>query len=278
MRLRRLSWITTVLVGLALGSPLPGTVAGTVETASAGAPAKASASSGKSTKKQDRGKQSLSKSKSKKRDKRARAERSKKTKVCKREKGKRKCRWTARFDGHAVAEAKLREEPLAKPSGEIWLYSINFREEVHVNIYDENGELDPDVMAQLDHLFRCRRTGEERAVDPRLYEILSTIYDQFGQQRIELVSGFRNQPNQGSRHYHASAMDIKIPGVSVKELYEFATGLDTGGMGIGKYPTSGFVHVDWRAPGEKSYRWTDYSGPDDDEGKKPRRRKRQPNS
>lgn len=268
MRLRRLSWITTLLVGLALGSPLPGTY----DAANAEAPARSSASSGKSTKKQARGKQG------KKRSKGARAERSKKTKVCKREKGKRRCRWMARFDGHAVAEAKLREEPLPRPSGEIWLYSINFREEIHVNIYDENGELDPDVMAQLDHLFRCRRTGEERAVDPRLYEILSTIYDQFGQQRIELVSGFRNQPNEGSRHYHASAMDIRIPGVSVRELYEFATSLDAGGMGIGKYPTSGFVHVDWRAPGEKSYRWTDYSGPDDDEGKKPRRRKRQPNS
>jgi uncharacterized protein YcbK (DUF882 family) len=272
LRLPTLSWIATLLVGLALGSPLPGTYG-----AANAAPAKsASASSARPRQKQAQGGKRDKKSK---RDKRARAERSRKTKVCKRQNGKRKCRWQARFDGHAVAEAKLREEPLPKPSGDIWLYSINFREEVHVNIYDENGEMDPDVMAQLDHLFRCRRTGEERAVDPRLYEILSTIYDQYGQQRIELVSGFRNQPNEGSRHYHASAMDIRIPGVPVKELYEFATGLDAGGMGIGKYPTSGFIHVDWRAPGEKSYRWTDYSGPDDDEGKKPRRRKRrQPNS
>lgn len=288
MRLPTLSWIATLLVGLALGSPLPGTYG----EASA-APAKSASSSGRSSSKpsgKPSGKSSgksgqkqardAKQGKKSKRDKRARAERSRKTKVCKRQNGKRKCRWQARFDGHAVAEAKLREEPLAKPSGDIWLYSINSREEIHVNIYDENGELNPDVLAQLDHLFRCRRTGEERAVDPRLYEVLSTIYDQYGQQRIELVSGFRNQPNQGSRHYHASAMDIRIPGVPVKELYEFATGLDTGGMGIGKYPTSGFVHVDWRAPGEKSYRWTDYSGPDDDEGKKPRRRnkRRQPNS
>jgi hypothetical protein len=32
-------------------------------------------------------------------------------------------------------------------------------------------------------------------------------------------------------------------------------------MGVGLYPTSGFIHVDFRAPGEPSYRWTDYSGP-----------------
>jgi hypothetical protein len=28
-------------------------------------------------------------------------------------------------------------------------------------------------------------------------------------------------------------------------------------MGIGKYPRGGFVHIDFRAPGEPSYRWTD---------------------
>jgi hypothetical protein len=31
-------------------------------------------------------------------------------------------------------------------------------------------------------------------------------------------------------------------------------------MGIGQYPNSQFVHIDFRAPGEPSYRWTDYSG------------------
>jgi uncharacterized protein YcbK (DUF882 family) len=261
-----LSRITILLAGLALGSPLIG------HAGEAHAGASASASSGKRE-------QSGKAKRAKKSRKQARAQRSRKTKVCRRSDGKRRCRWMARFDGHAVAETRLREEPLPKPSGDIWIYSVNYREEIKVNIYDENGDMSPEAMAQLDHLFRCRRSGEERAVDPRLYEILSIIYDEFGQQRIELVSGFRNQPNQGSRHYHASAMDIKVPGVAMKELYEFATGLDTGGMGIGKYPTSGFIHVDWRAPGEKSYRWTDYSGPDEGEGKKkPRQRKRQPNS
>lgn len=269
MRFQRLSRISILLAVFALVVPVIG------HAGEARADSRASASSQSSGK----AKRSSSAKRSKKSRKQARAERSRKTKVCKRSKGKRRCRWVPRFDGHAVGEARLREEPLPKPSGDVWIYSINHREEIKVNIYDEAGEMNPEAMAQLDHVFRCRRSGEERAVDPRLYEILSIIYDEFGQKRIELVSGFRNQPNEGSRHYHASAMDIKIPGVSVNELYEFASSLDMGGMGIGKYPTSGFVHVDWRAPGEKSYRWTDYSGPDDDErGKKRRQRKRRPNS
>jgi uncharacterized protein YcbK (DUF882 family) len=198
-------------------------------------------------------------------------------KVCTGPKGKRRCKPAGGFNGHGVDMAKLRTDPLPRPSGDVWVYTVNFHEEVKVNIYGQDGELDDDALAQLDNHFRCRRSGELRAVDPRLYEILSTVYDHFGQQRIELVSAFRNQPNQGSRHYHASAMDIRIPGVSTRELYDFASTLDMGNMGIGRYPTSDFVHIDFRAPGEKSYRWTDHSGPEHGKKKK-RSKKRRPHT
>jgi hypothetical protein len=62
-------------------------------------------------------------------------------------------------------------------------------------------------------------------------------------------------------------MDIKIPGVSINTMYAYAESLERGlaegsggGMGLGLYPTSQFIHVDFRAPGEPSYRWVDYSG------------------
>jgi uncharacterized protein YcbK (DUF882 family) len=167
----------------------------------------------------------------------------------------------SRKSGHNVKRDELRKEPLSKPSGDIWIYAENFREEVKVNIYNKDGSFNEEALASLDHGFRCRRTKESRAVDPRLYEMLSRIQDHFDGKRINLVSGFRFQRNEGSRHYHASAMDIRIKGVSVRKLRNFADSLDTGGMGIGIYPKAGFVHVDFRAPGEPSYRWTDRSGP-----------------
>src|SRR5262249_21336746 len=135
---------------------------------------------------------------------------------------------------------------------------------VKVNIYKADGTFDDDALAQLDDIFRCRRSNEVRAVDPRLYEQMSRIYDHYGSQQIVLVSGFRFKERDSSRHWHASAMDIKIKGVSIDDLYAYAQTLDPGGMGIGIYPHSGFVHVDFRAPGEPSYRWTDYSYPDAD--------------
>ena len=98
-------------------------------------------------------------------------------------------------------------------------------------------------------------------VRAELYEQLSRFYDRFEGKRIDLVSGFRFDERNSSRHYHASAMDIRIRGVSINEMYRFAESLDAGGMGIGLYPVSNFVHVDFRAPGEPSYRWTDTNGP-----------------
>ncbi|HTE53187.1 MAG TPA: DUF882 domain-containing protein [Kofleriaceae bacterium] len=202
------------------------------------------------------------------------------------------------FTGHGVDGVELRKEAVPLPSGDVWVYAVNLREDVRVNIYrrdtagtvvmkDEDGagpgeatpQFDEQALASLDHIFRCKRTGETRAVDPRLYQTLSTIYDKFGGKRVELVSGFRFQREEGSRHYHASAMDIRVPGVSIRQLRDFADSLDTGGMGVGIYPRAGFVHVDWRAPGEPSFRWTDRSKPHDGGGKRPSRRwKKRPQS
>ncbi|MBI4508780.1 MAG: YcbK family protein [Deltaproteobacteria bacterium] len=182
--------------------------------------------------------------------------------ICKGKGKHRRCRRAVRrFFGQSVPAADLRTEPLPRPSGWVILFSNNFKEEVRVNIYNPDGSYDFSALAQLDRLFRCRRTKEERAVDPRLYEILSILHDQFGGRRVLLTSGFRFQRNEGSRHFHASAMDIVVEGVSYRELFQFAKTLDLGGMGIGQYPRAGFVHIDFRAPGEPSYRWTDTSGP-----------------
>jgi uncharacterized protein YcbK (DUF882 family) len=189
-----------------------------------------------------------------------------KVKVCttekKKGKSKKSCKFVQEFQGHGVGRGSLRSEPLERPSGDVWIVSNNVRDEVRVNIYNEDGSFDESALARLDEVFRCRRSNEARAVDPRLFETLSRVYDHFGQRRIELVSGFRYLERDSSRHHHASAMDIRIEGVSIKEMYAFAESLDRGGLGIGLYPSSGFVHVDFRAPGEPSYRWTDRSGPD----------------
>lgn len=192
-------------------------------------------------------------------------------------KKKKTCKRIAMFTGHNAPRDSLRTEPLERPSGKISVMSQNFGGvAVDLDIYRADGSFDDAALAQLDDIFRCKRSHEVRAVDPRLYEMLSRIYDHFGGKQIELVSGFRFTERDSSRHHHASAMDIRIPGVSIKDMYEYAESLDGGGMGIGLYPTSQFIHVDFRAPGEPSYRWTDRSGPDSGKGSSKKKNKQKP--
>jgi uncharacterized protein YcbK (DUF882 family) len=177
------------------------------------------------------------------------------------------------FSGRLAAPGELRDAPLDKPSGKIELYAVNFGETLAVNLYKPDGSLSEDAVDQLNHFWRCKRTGTEKAIDPRLFEMLSRVYDHFGK-RIELVSGFRNQQRTSSFHFHGSASDIRIPGVSEKVLHKFVESLDTGGMGIGIYPRAGFVHVDVRP--EASFRWTDYSPPGSSDMGHPKSHKRKP--
>lgn len=183
------------------------------------------------------------------------------TKSCATRGSKKRCKRVAVFQGHAASRAAFRTAPLEKPSGNIWLFAENLNEEAKVNIYKKDGAFDEAALAKLDDVMRCRKTGEVRAVKPELYEQLSRIADHFGgDKRVELISGFRFAERNSSRHFHASAMDIRIKGITIREMYKYAETLDAGNMGIGIYPTSNFIHVDFRAPGEPSYRWTDMSG------------------
>jgi uncharacterized protein YcbK (DUF882 family) len=166
------------------------------------------------------------------------------------------------FSGRLARADEMRTEPLEKPSGHIELYAVNFRQEVTVDLYNEDGSFNADAVDKLNHVFRCKRTDTEKAIDPHLYEMLSRVYDKF-QKRIELVSGFRNQKRTSSFHFHGSASDIRIPGISDTKLHQFVTSLDAGGMGIGIYPRAGFVHIDIRP--EPSFRWVDYSPPGSNE-------------
>ena len=176
------------------------------------------------------------------------------------------------FTGFQVPLAELRGEPLPHPSGHLKLESVNFQgESVEVDLYNSDGSFNDDSLEKLYHFWRCRRTGTEKPINPRLFEVLSVIYDHF-QLPIQLVSGFRNQDHMSSFHFHGSASDIRIENVDEKVLHEFATSLDIGGMGIGRYPRAHFIHVDVRP--EASYRWVDRSPPGENMGHPKKGKKR----
>jgi uncharacterized protein YcbK (DUF882 family) len=172
----------------------------------------------------------------------------------------------ARVSGRVVSEDRLRQDPLPRPSGNLHLVFPGVKDEVQVNIYNADGSYNLAALEEASHVLRCRRTDAEKPMDPQLLMLLSHVYDHFGAKPIQIVSGYRNQRKQTSNHVKGTASDIRIEGVAPKKIREFAETLDGGGMGIGIYPKSGFVHIDVRPP--PSYRWVDYSPPGSNDAEK----------
>jgi uncharacterized protein YcbK (DUF882 family) len=186
----------------------------------------------------------------------------------------RKPRRGAKLMGALVPDELLRPAPPPRPSGNLHLFVLATREQLKVNIYNDDGSYNVESLRAVSHVLRCKRTDAEKDIEPRLMTVLSTIYDHFGGKPLQVVSAYRNQRRTTSYHFHGSASDIRIPGVKPPKVRDYAATLDAGGMGIGLYPRADFVHVDIRPP--PSYRWIDYarSNPDNPDKAPPKGWKR----
>lgn len=78
---------------------------------------------------------------------------------------------------------------------------------------------------------------------------------------IVVHSGYRDPSvsfhAKRSNHTRGRAIDIRIPGVSNRELFS-ALRRSFDHIGLGYYPNSSFVHLDVR---DKNAFWVDYAGP-----------------
>lgn len=102
--------------------------------------------------------------------------------------------------------------------------------------------------------FECKDGNHEVRIDSKLLEKLQKLRDLINKP-IYIVSGYRTKEYnkkiggaKNSQHIYGKAADIKVKGMSIKELYNLAD--KVGFDGIGTYKT--FLHVDVR--GYKS-RW-----------------------
>lgn len=111
--------------------------------------------------------------------------------------------------------------------------------------------------------FKCKDGSDPIFIDDELVTLLQKIRDHFGKP-LTITSAFRtaahNKNVKGatySQHCYGKAADIRVQGVSVEAVADYAETLlkDTGG--IGRYPAkkgrpAGWVHVDVR---EVKSRW-----------------------
>ena len=115
--------------------------------------------------------------------------------------------------------------------------------------------VDKRAHRQITGLFGDWRTGRSKRVPERLIWYLYLIGQHFDAP-IDIVSGYRHDERQSSRHKKGSAVDFRVRGVNSKKVWKWCKRF--GRIGLGYYPTSKFVHLDAR---QKAYYWIDDSGP-----------------
>lgn len=121
--------------------------------------------------------------------------------------------------------------------------------------YWKNGEYNREVLTDVNHIFRDHYTGVVRRIDRHLLDILFDIQQELQlSEPFHLISGYRTastnnmlrrrnkKTGRKSFHLYGKAADIRVPGISVKEIRRIAFKIKRGGVGY--YPRDNFIHVD----------------------------------
>jgi uncharacterized protein YcbK (DUF882 family) len=123
--------------------------------------------------------------------------------------------------------------------------------------FKRNGRYDRSEIRRINHLLRDWRRNEDADMDPKLLDLIWSIYRETGSREyIHVVSAYRSLATNDqlrrrssgvakrSQHTAGKALDFYIPGVPLANLR--AAAMRFQGGGVGYYPSSGspFVHVD----------------------------------
>jgi uncharacterized protein YcbK (DUF882 family) len=147
---------------------------------------------------------------------------------------------------------------IAAPTGPVYelrLYHTHTNERLDI-VYRRGDSYDPVALEKLEHFLRDHRTNDVRSYDPRVFDLLHDLTSSLGRpnSEIDIVCGYRTPWSnaflrsrsstvaQHSLHMQAMAIDIRVPGVSTRQLRDAALRLHEGGVGY--YAREQFVHVD----------------------------------
>ena len=134
------------------------------------------------------------------------------------------------------------------------------KDRLEVVPYDQEGRLIPEAHAAISHFLRCQRTGRIKQVHPGVVALLYQLSRDYPGRAIVVVSGFRwrapGSAGQGSPHWRARAVDLRVAGVSPRKL-SARLWRTYDGIAVGYYPARGFIHVDVR---DLPVRWVQRGG------------------
>jgi uncharacterized protein YcbK (DUF882 family) len=131
----------------------------------------------------------------------------------------------------------------------------NSGESLKATTYWADGKYIPDALAEINYALRDDRSGEVHPIEPKVLDLIHQIGKTLDTScHFEVYSGYRSPKTNAmlrransevaahSLHMEGEAVDITLPGRSLKQLYQASLAMRAGGVGY--YPDADFLHVD----------------------------------
>jgi uncharacterized protein YcbK (DUF882 family) len=140
---------------------------------------------------------------------------------------------------------------------ELVIEALNTGERVALAATCDTGGFPASELDRAAFVLREPSSGNAHPLEPRLLDLVYRVEKHFHAPEVRVISGYRTpRGKNASNHGRGRAMDLIVPGARDVDVAAFAR--DLGFVGVGIYPTSGFVHLDVR---DRSYFWIDASSP-----------------
>lgn len=134
------------------------------------------------------------------------------------------------------------------------LHNLHTGETIRTTFWAD-GAFQPAALRDIDFVLRDFRTGDVIEIDRELLVVLHDLMRLTDRKTaFEVISGYRspktnaalakssNGVAKNSLHMQGMAIDVRLPGMPLRQLRDAAKGLRAGGVGY--YPKSDFVHLD----------------------------------
>lgn len=134
------------------------------------------------------------------------------------------------------------------------LHNLHTEDKIEA-VYWRDGKYIPEVLNNINILFRDHYTEKVKIIDKKLLDLLFDIQAKLkSKEPLQIVSAYRSpetnkllrKKSKGvarkSLHVLGKAVDFRIPGYDLTDVWSAAAELQAGGVGY--YAKSNFVHVD----------------------------------
>ncbi len=154
----------------------------------------------------------------------------------------------------AMVGLSPREAEAARRERSVLLHHAHTGETLKV-VYHADGRYQADALKAAARHLRDWRQGKAHAIDPKLLDLIWGLRRKLETKGpVEILCGYRTPATNAllrrrsrgvalhSLHMEGMAIDLHVPGRSLRAVRAAAVSLKAGGVGY--YPRSNFVHVD----------------------------------